>query len=80
MGQQKKSSKAGRQGKSKSGTNYKASNRRFANKLRKVRRHIKKYPNELKAQRWLRDVNALLSSEYTRGSPAVKKLHEGVYG
>lgn len=78
MGEQKKSSKAGRSSGSKSAASYKAEGRRYRNKIKKVKKHIKRTGDQT-AQRWLEGASKIFSADYQRGAPAVKKLHDSIY-
>lgn len=79
MGQQKKSDKAGRSSGSNSAKSYIASGRRFVNKIKKVKRHIKRCGDK-RAARWLAGASTIYSGDYKRGAEAVRKLHVSVYG
>lgn len=79
MGEQKKSAKAGRAAGSKSAINYKASGKRYTNKLRKVLRHIKRC-KDANAKRWLEGAMKIFSIDYKRGTEVVRKLHASIYG
>ena len=79
MGEQKKSSKAGRGLKARSAIAYKSGGRRYVNKLRKVRKHIKRCGDET-AKKWLAGAMKIYSMDYQRGSEAVRQLHNSTYG
>lgn len=75
MAKEKKSHKEGRKRGSRSAASYAASHRRYFNKIRKVKRHAKRQEDQ-RAAKWLVDANKILAMDYTRGSEAVRKLHE----
>jgi hypothetical protein len=74
MAKEKKSEKAGRKANSHSAAAYKAGFRRFFNKLRKVKRHVKQYKDQ-NAKQWLTDAQGVLAMDYVRGSEKVRQLH-----
>ena len=76
---QKKDSKAGRKTKAKPNVVYIASNRRYFNAVKRVKRHIKRQPADAAATRWLDFLGRTLGMDYKRGAPAVRKAHENIH-
>lgn len=77
---QKKDSKAGRKAKAKPNVVYIASNRRYFNAVKRVKRHLKRQPDDAAAQKWLDFMGRTLAIDYRRGTAAVKKAHDNIYG
>lgn len=75
MAKEKKSHKEGKKSGSKSAMAYKANSRRYFNKIKKVRRHIKRTHDD-NSREWLVGAQAILAMDYVRRSEVVRKLHE----
>jgi len=78
MAEQKKSHKAGRH--QKQNELYKMQGRRYNNALKRIKRHIKKQPDDQKAKKWLEFLSTIMSMDYKRGNAALKKKWETLFG
>lgn len=79
MAKEKKSAKAGRSSGSKSAIAYVANGRRYFNKIRRVKQHIKR-THDGNARDFLKGLQSILAMDYIRGSEAVRDLHERHFG
>lgn len=77
MAKEKKSAKADRKRNSNSAAAYKNGHRRYLHKIRATKRHIKRNPNDMQAQRVLKGISSVLMIDYVRGSEKVRAAHEG---
>lgn len=81
MAKEKKSAKAGKKAKSVSANAYKATHRRYFNKIKRVRRHMRKQQErDMNTATFLVGLQGILAMDYIRGSEAVRNLHERHFG
>lgn len=80
MAEKKKDPNAGKKRGSRSAAAYVADNRRYFNKVKAVKRHLRGNPNDFAAKEWLGFMNSELAIHYTRGAERVIAAQKRIYG
>lgn len=75
MAKEKKSAKSDKKRNSSSASAYLATFRRYFNKVKKVKRHVKRQ-QDMNAAKFLVGLQGIMAMDYVRGSEKVRALHE----